>query len=168
MYHFNLSHYISFSPDEGQLTSRAESACETHFFFFKIYISKMWEEVGLNFLDKMLSTSLLYQIINYITQSLLHIAQYSTKHWLCSINNATTRRKKYNIAHLSFVEILLCPDCIRYQAMWKSSLTFPFVNFYETLQKFENLSEGLKRYRRTFSDCLPAHFYGVSDSLRPF
>ena len=50
----------------------------------------------------------------------------------------------------------------------KSGLTFPFVNFYETLQKFENLSEGLKRNRRTFSDCLPAHFYGVSDSLRPF
>ena len=32
----------------------------------------------------------------------------------------------------------------------KSGLTFPFVNFYETLQKFENLSEGLKRNRENF------------------
>ena len=48
------------SPEVRQITSLRASTCETH--FFKIYISKMWEEDGLNFLDNMLSTSRLSKL----------------------------------------------------------------------------------------------------------
>ena len=55
-----MSVFLVYSPEDGQLTSLSESACESQ--FFSKYISKMWEEDGLNFLDKMLSTSQLIKI----------------------------------------------------------------------------------------------------------
>ena len=47
-----MSVFLVYSPEDGQLTSLSESACDIHFFSSK-NSSKMWGEEGLNFLNKL-------------------------------------------------------------------------------------------------------------------
>ena len=55
-----------------------------------------------------------------------------------------------NLGCWYFQNIVQCENCISKE----NDLTFSFVNFYETLPEFENLSEGLNGTHGTFSNCL--------------